>query len=65
MQMIKSMEELFLCTFLTYNKLDIVDQKHIVVTVLLAESRHGKLIAVFTDFQGVDQFVGEGLTGYI
>ena len=64
-QIIKGMEKLFLCTFLTYNKLDIVDEKHIVVPVLFTKAGHSHFISIFTDFQSFDQFIRKGLTGYI
>ena len=48
------MEELFLCTLFSYNKLNIVNKKYINISVLLAELGHSRIVAV-TD--GVDQFI--------
>ena len=50
------MEELFLGTFLSYNKLDIVDQKNVIVSVLIAE--FSRRVVVFAS-DGVDQIIGK------
>ena len=63
MQMVERMEKLFLRTFLTYNKLNIVDQQYVVISILFAEGRHGKLVPVFTYLKSVDQFIRECLAG--
>ena len=60
--MIECVEEFFLGTFLSDNKLDVVDQKNVVVPVFFTERSHGKFIAVFTDLQRIDQFIGKSLT---
>ena len=66
MKVIESMEELFLSTFFTYYKLDIVNQQNINVPVFITEVQHGRFITgCFTIPQGINQFVGERLTGYI
>ena len=36
MELIKGVEEFLLCGFLTYNKLDIIDQKNVYGPVLVA-----------------------------
>ena len=59
------MEKFFLCTFFSYNKLYIVNQKYIIITVLVPESSHCKFISCFTNSDRIDQFVGKCLTGYI
>ena len=46
MQRVKSMKELFLRAFLSYNKLDIIDQKNVVVPVFLPEFRGGNIIFI-------------------
>ena len=56
------MEKFLLGTFLTDNKLDIVDQKHIVVTVFLTEFRGGNIVFV-TD--GIDQLIGKFLRSHV
>ena len=43
--MVKCMEELFLCTFFSYNELDIINQKYIIITVFIAEFRHCGLVS--------------------
>ena len=58
------MEELFLCRFLTYNKLYIINKKHINVTVTVSESS----IAFFSIFfitDGIYKLIGESFTCYI
>ena len=65
MQMVESMEELFLSTLLTYYKLDIIDKEYIIASVLLTECGHCQLIPVLTYLQSVDQFIGKCLTGHI
>ena len=56
------MEELFLCSFLTYNKLDIIDQQNIKLTVTVTEvgRRHVVLVS-----DGIDELVNEGFRGDI
>lgn len=66
MKVVESMEELFLSTFFTYYKLNIVNQQNINVPVFITEVQHGRFITgCFTIPQGINQFVGERLTGYI
>ena len=60
------MEELFLCTFFSYNELDIINQKYIIITVFIAEFRHCGLVSgSFTVLQSFDQLICKCLTGYI
>ena len=59
--MIECVEEFFLGTFLSDNKLDVVDQKNVVVPVFFTERSHRKFITVFTDLQRIDQFIGKSL----
>ena len=64
--MVKCMEELFLCTFFSYNELDIINQKYIIITVFIAEFRHCGLVSGgFTVLQSFDQLICKCLTGYI
>lgn len=49
-------------TFFSDNKLDIVDQKHVIVSVFFTEFRGGNVVLI-TD--GVDQLIGEFLRGHI
>ena len=60
MQSVESMEELFLSTFLTYNKLYVIDHEHIHVTVFLTQLSHGSCI---TATDGFDHLIGEFFTG--
>ena len=53
------MEKFFLGTFFTGNELDIIHQKDINVSVFASEL----LVLIITD--GVDQLIGEFLTGHI
>ena len=57
------MEELFLCTFLSDNKLDIIDKEHVVVPVFLTELGHCQFASCLTGFQCVDQLVCKCLAG--
>ena len=52
------MEKFFLGTFLTDDKLDIINEEHIVIAVLFPEFRGGYVVFV-TD--GIDQLIGKGL----
>ena len=54
------MEKFLLGGFLSYNKLDIVDQQHVDIPVFFTELGHGRIVAVS---DGLDQFVGKLLTG--
>ena len=56
------MEKLFLCSFLTYNKLDIIDQQNIELAVTVTEvgRRHVVLVS-----DGIDELVNEGFRGDI
>ena len=54
------MEELLLGAFLTYDELDIVDEKDIVVSVFFPEFRGGYVVLI-TD--SVNQLVGKGFRG--
>ena len=56
------MEKLFLCSFLTYNKLDIIDQQNIKLAVTVTEvgRRHVVLVS-----DGIDELVNEGFRGDI
>ena len=60
MQGVEGVEELFLSCFLSYYKLDIIDQQNIDVAVFLPEGRKSRVVAV-TDRP--DQFVGERFVG--
>ena len=62
MQGIESMEEFLLGTFLTYNKLYVIDHENIHVTVFLTQLGHGSRI---TTTNGFDYFVCEFLTGNV
>ena len=62
MELVESMEELFLCGFFSYNKLDIIDQENINCAVLVAQSCHGRGI---TASDRLDHFICELLGGYI
>ncbi len=57
MKHIKGMEEFFLCTFLSYYKLDIVDHEDIHRTVLVPQLGHGRRI---TASYGFDYFISKG-----
>ena len=50
------MEKFLLSTFLSYNKLDIIDEEHIIIPIFLAEFCCGDIIFIP---DGVDQFVGK------
>ena len=56
------MEEFFLCTFLTDNELNIIDQQNVVRPVLIAELSRREVVLI-TD--GINQLIGEFLTRYI
>ena len=56
------MEKFFLCTFFSYNKLNIVDQKNIIITIFLAECGHCQFISVLTYFKSIDQFIRKSFT---
>ena len=53
------MEKFLLRRFLSYNKLNIINEKDINVTVFLAEFTHGGVISI-TD--GLDQLIGKFFT---
>ena len=59
---VKGMEKLLLCALLSYNKLNIVDQENVVVSVLFAKLCGGDIVFI-TD--GVDQLVGELFAGHV
>ena len=52
------MEKFFLGTFLADDKLDIIDEQHVVVAVFLAKLRGGDVVFVP---DRIDQFIGKGL----
>ena len=56
------MEKFFLCTFFSDDKLDIVNEQNIIISVFFTEFAHCRVISVS---DGFDQFVGKFLTGYI
>ena len=56
------MEKFLLCGFLSYNKLNIIDEKNINISVFFTEFTHCSIVSVSNGF---DQFVGKFLTGYI
>ena len=65
-QVIKRMKEFFLSTLFADDKLNIVDQEHVVIAVFIAEMCHsGFVIRGFTLFQSLDQLIGESLACYI
>ena len=49
--MVKCMEEFFLRTLLSYDKLDIIYEEYVVVPVFLTEFCYGKFIAGLSCFQ--------------
>lgn len=53
------MEKFFLCRFLTDNKLDIIDEEDVVVSVFFTELRGGNIVFVP---DRIDQFVRKLLT---
>ena len=59
---VESVEKFLLRALLSYNKLNIVDQENVVVSVLFAELRGGDIVFI-TD--GVDQLVGELFAGHV
>ena len=61
--MVESMEELFLCTFFSYDKLDIIYKKNIIVPVFFTELGHSEFASRLTCFQCVDQLVRKCLAG--
>ena len=62
MKVVKCMEKFFLCTFFSYNKLNIVDQKNVIITIFLAECGHCQFISVLTYFKSIDQFIRKSFT---
>ena len=52
------MEKLFLGTFFSYNKLDIIDEQDINITVSISEFCDRRVISIS---DGLDQFVGKCL----
>ena len=56
------MEKFFLCRFFSYNKLNVIDQKNINISVFFTEFGHSRVISVS---DGFDQFIGEFFAGYI
>ena len=54
MKMVECMEKFFLCTFFSDDKLDIVNEQNIIISVFFTECRHRKFISVFTYFQSID-----------
>ena len=57
MQHVKGVEKFFLCTFFSYNKLNIVDHQDIYSPVFFAQLCHGGCV---TASDGFDYFVGKG-----
>ena len=62
MELVKGMEEFLLGAFLTYNKLDIIDQQYVHSPVFIPEPCHGTGI---TASNGFDYFICELLGCYI
>ena len=56
------MEKFFLCRFLSYNKLNIIDKKNINVSVFFTKLGHCRVISITDCF---DQFVGKLFTGNV
>ena len=52
------MEKFLLGTFLSYNELDIINKKDVIIAVFFTEFRGGNVVFV-TD--RIDQFIGESL----
>ena len=59
---VKCMEKFFLSGFFSYNKLNIIDEKNINISVFFTEFAHCRVISVS---DGFDQFICKFLTGYI
>ena len=60
------MEEFFLCTFFSNDKLDIIDEKYIIIPVFVPEfGDSGFISGCFPHLQSFDQFIGKCLAGYI
>ena len=56
------MEEFFLSTFFTDNKLDVINKQDIIIPVLVPELGHSGFIAGSPSiFKGLDQFIGKSL----
>ena len=62
MQVVEGVEEFLLGTLFSYDKLDIVNEKDVVVPVFVPEIRHGILLWIL---QRLDQLVCKGLTGHV
>ena len=64
MQRVERMEELFECSFLAAQELDVVDQQHVDLAVTAVEflDLAGILVGIAQRF---DEFVGEFLAGYV
>ena len=56
------MEKFFLSTFLTNNKLNIIDQKYIIISVLFPEFRGGNVVFISNC---IDQLIGKFLRSNI
>ena len=64
--MVECVEELFLCTFFSYYKLNVVDEEYVVISVLIPElGNRGFISGGFSHLQSFDQFIGKCLAGYI
>ena len=62
MKMVERMEEFLLRTLLTNDKLDIIDKKHVIVTVFVTELSHSRFVlGSLAVLQRFDQFIGECL----
>ena len=62
MKTVKCVEKFFLSGFFSYNKLNIIDEKNINISVFFTEFAHCRVVSVS---DGFDQFICEFLTGYI
>ena len=59
--MIERMEKFFLYTFFADNKLYVIDQKYVVVAVLIAECIHRQIVAGLSVADRRDQVIGKCL----
>ena len=48
--------------YFSYNKLNIVDQKNVIIAIFLAECGHCQFISVLTYFKSIDQFIRKSFT---
>ena len=63
--MIERMEKFFLCTFFADNELYVIDQKYVIIAVLIAECIHRQIVAGLSVADRRDQIIGKCLTCHI